>query len=187
MPLKVSPSVEAYLERLPADRRRELERVRAVVRKNLPRGYEETLARGIITYSVPLRVYPETYNGQALWYVAMASQKNYLTLYLMNTYAHAPLAQRLRDGFKAAGKKLDMGKCCVHFKSPDDLPLKEIGKLIAAISSEQWIEMNEQTRLKTKSGQAKAAKAKMSKAKTTAKAKTAKPAALSAKKAASKA
>jgi len=57
-----------------------------------------------------------------------------------------------------AGKKLDMGGCCVHFKSPDDLPLAAIGKLISAISSEQWIEMYEQTRLKTKSGQARIAK-----------------------------
>jgi hypothetical protein len=139
MPLKVSPSVEAYLERLPADRRRELERVRAVVRKNLPRGYEETLARGIITYSVPLRVYPDTYNGQALWYVAMASQKNYLTLYLMNTYAHAPLAQRLRDGFKAAGKKLDMGKACIRFRSADDLALDTIGEIVASTPLEKYV------------------------------------------------
>jgi hypothetical protein len=139
MPLKVSPSVEAYLEQLPADRRRELERVRAVVRKNLPRGYEETLARGIITYSVPLRVYPDTYNGQALWYVAMASQKNYLTLYLMNTYAHAPLAQRLRDGFKAAGKKLDMGKACIRFRSADDLALDTIGEIVASTPLEKYV------------------------------------------------
>ena len=48
-----------------------------------------------------------------------------------------------------------MGKCCVNFKSPDDLPLEAIGKLISAISSEKWIEMYEQSRLMTKSGQAK--------------------------------
>jgi hypothetical protein len=135
----VSPSVEAYLEQLPAERRRELERVRAVVRKNLPPGYEETLATGIITYSVPLRVYPDTYNGQALWYVAMASQKNYLTLYLMNTYAHAPLAQRLRDGFKAAGKKLDMGKACIRFRSADDLALDTIGEIVASTPLEKYV------------------------------------------------
>ena len=60
--------------------------------------------------------------------------------------------------FKAAGKKLDMGKCCVHFESPEDLPLEAIGKLISAISSEKWIEMYEQSRLMTKAGQAQKAK-----------------------------
>ena len=63
---------------------------------------------------------------------------------------------QLKAAFKATGKKLDMGKCCVHFESPDDLPLEAIGKLISAISSEKWIEMYEETRLKTKAGQAKA-------------------------------
>ena len=51
-----------------------------------------------------------------------------------------------------------MGKCCVHFESPDDLPLEAIGKLISAISSETWIEMYEQSRSMTKAGQAKMAK-----------------------------
>jgi hypothetical protein len=51
-----------------------------------------------------------------------------------------------------------MGKCCVHFESPDDLPLEAIGKLISSISSEKWIEMYEQSRLKTKAGQAQRAK-----------------------------
>ena len=113
--------------------------MRAVVRKHLPRGYEETVARGVIVYSVPLRVYPDTYNGQALWYVAMASQKNYLTLYLMNAYAHAPLAQRLRDGFKAAGKKLDMGKACIRFRSADDLALDTIGEIVASTPIEKYV------------------------------------------------
>jgi hypothetical protein len=51
-----------------------------------------------------------------------------------------------------------MGKCCVHFESPDDLPLEAIGQLISAISSEEWIEMYEQSRLMTKAGQAQRAK-----------------------------
>jgi len=66
--------------------------------------------------------------------------------------------EQLKTAFKAAGKKLDMGKCCVHFESPDDLPLEAIGKLISAISSEKWIEMYEQSRLMTKAGQAQMAK-----------------------------
>jgi hypothetical protein len=67
-------------------------------------------------------------------------------------------ARAAEAAFNAAGKKLDKGKCCVHFESPDDLPLEPIGKLISAISSEKWIEMYEQSRLMTKAGQAHMAK-----------------------------
>jgi hypothetical protein len=51
-----------------------------------------------------------------------------------------------------------MGKSCVHFESPDDLPLEAIGKLISGISSEKWIEMYEESRSMTKAGKARKAK-----------------------------
>ena len=69
-----------------------------------------------------------------------------------------PALEQLKVAFKAAGKKLDMGKCRVHFEAPDDLPLEAIGELIAAISSEKWIEMYEQSRLMTRAGQAQLGK-----------------------------
>jgi hypothetical protein len=77
---------------------------------------------------------------------------------MMGAYANRPQLERLKAAFKAAGKKLDMGKCCVHFETPDDLPLDAIGKLISAISSEKWIEIYERSRLLTKAVQAKAKK-----------------------------
>ncbi len=76
----------------------------------------------------------------------------------MGAYASSSQLEQLQAAFKAAGKKLDMGKCCVHFETPDDLPLEPIGKLISAISSEKWMEMYEQSRLMTKAGQAQRAK-----------------------------
>ena len=106
----------------------------------------------------PLSRYPNTYNKQPICYVALSSQKNYCSLYLMGAFWSASQLEQLKAAFAAAGKKLDMGKCCVHFASPDDLPLEAISKLISAISSEKWIEMYEQTRLRTKAGQAQRAK-----------------------------
>src|ERR1700729_2456863 len=116
----------------------------------------------------PLSRYPDTYNKQPICYVALSSQKNYCSLYLMGAFWSASQLEQLKAAFKAAGKKLDMGKCCVHFESPDDLPLEAIGKLISAISSEKWIEMYEESRLKTKAGQAKMAKQGAPSKKTTA-------------------
>jgi hypothetical protein len=129
-----------------------------VVNKHIPRGYDECLVWGTIGWTIPLSRYPDTYNNQPICYVALSSQKNYCSLYLMGAFWSESQLEQLKAAFKAAGKKLDMGKCCVHFESPDDLPLEAIGKLISAISSEKWIEMYEQTRLKTKAGQAQKAK-----------------------------
>ncbi|HLK03964.1 MAG TPA: DUF1801 domain-containing protein [Candidatus Acidoferrum sp.] len=147
-----------YIASLPADRAKTIATVRAFVNKHIPRGYEECLVWGTIGWTIPLSRYPDTYNKQPICYVALSSQKNYCVLYLMAAYGSASQLEQLKAAFKAAGKKLDMGKCCVHFETPDDLPLEPIGKLISAISSEKWIEIYEESRLLTKAGQAQKSK-----------------------------
>jgi hypothetical protein len=153
-----------YIASLPADRAKTIATVRALVNKHIPRGYDECLVWGTIGWVIPLSRYPDTYNQQPITYVALSAQKNFYSLYLMGAFWSASQLEQLKAEFKAAGKKLDMGKCCVHFQTPDDLPLEAIGKLISAIPSEQWIEMYEQSRLKTKAGQAQKAKQGASKA-----------------------
>jgi hypothetical protein len=136
----VRPAAAAtFLASVPADRRADVARVREVILRRLPAGYEEAVVRRMLVYQVPLARYPDTYNGHALWYVALASQKSYLSLYLMGAYGDRGLAQRVRDGFKAAGKKLDMGKSCIHFKRAGDLPLDVIGDIVAALPLERWV------------------------------------------------
>ena len=146
-----------YIAALPADRAKTIATVRALVNKHIPRGYDECLVWGTIGWTIPLSRYPDTYNKQPICYVALSSQKNYCVLYLMGAYWSASQLEELKAAFQAAGKKLNMGKCCVQFQSPDDLPLEAIGKLISATSSEKWIEFYEQSRLKTKAGQAQKA------------------------------
>ena len=132
-------TVHALLAAQPAARRRELETVLALVRKHLPAGYEEAMVKGMVVWQVPLARYPDTYNGHALWYAALAAQKSYFSLYLMNAYADPARAARLREGFGAAGKKLDMGKSCIHFKAADDLALDVVAEAIASTPMERWI------------------------------------------------
>jgi len=131
--------VAAWLAKLPAGRRREMEAVRALVRRELPTGYEEALSGKCLVWQVPLAKYPDTYNGHPLWYAALAAQKNYLTLHLMSAYGDARLARRLRDGFKAAGKKLDMGKACIRFQAADDLALDVIGEVVASTPMDRYV------------------------------------------------
>ena len=147
-----------YIDSLPADRAKTIATVRALVNKHSPRGYDECIIWGTIGWTVPLSRYPDTYNKQPLTYVALSSQKNYCSLYMMSAYMGSTQLEQLQAAFKAADKKLNMGKCCVNFLTPDDLPLEAIGTLISAISTGKWIEIYEQSRLLTKAGQAKAAK-----------------------------
>src|SRR5215218_1778298 len=127
-------SVADYLAALPAERRKAVAAVRKVIRANLPRGYQEGPLLGMIGYYVPLARFQDTYNGQPLMLAALASQASYMSLYLMCVYDDAKLRASFGRGFRAAGKKLNMGKSCVRFKSLDDLPLDVIGKAIAAVS-----------------------------------------------------
>jgi hypothetical protein len=139
-------TVGEYIAGLPKEKADAVKAVRKVILAHLPNGYEETMSATGITYSIPLSRYPKTYNKQPLMYAALASRKNYCALYLMSAYGHAPHARALRDGFEAAGKKLDMGKSCIRFRSADDLELEVIGELIGSITPEKWIEVYEASR-----------------------------------------
>lgn len=131
-------TVSQYLSALSPDERADISRVRRVIRENLPRGFRETVQWGMICYTVPLSRFSTTYNGQALCYAALAAQKNYYSLYLMNVYG-TPAETAFRAHYKATGKKLDMGKSCVRFRSAEDLPLDLIGATIAATSLDDFL------------------------------------------------
>jgi uncharacterized protein YdhG (YjbR/CyaY superfamily) len=148
MVMSKAKTVTEYLAELPPDRRKTISAVRAVVRKSLPKGYKEGIGYGMICYTVPLATYPVTYNGQPLCYAALAAQKQYCAIYLMNVYGDTPTAKAFREGFKKAGKKLDMGKSCVRFKTADDLPLDVIGRTVAATPVKTFIGQYERGRKK---------------------------------------
>lgn len=140
---KKAKTAEEYLADLPADRRETLSTVREVILKNLPPGYEETMNWGMICYEIPLSTYGTTYNGQPIGCAALASQKNYCSVYFTCMFTDSPQKKYLEAEFTKAGKKLNMGQCCVRFKTADDLPLPAIGKIIAGISVKEMIKIYE--------------------------------------------
>jgi hypothetical protein len=140
---------EEYLAQLPEDRRGTVSAVRDLVLRNLPKGYEESMNWGMLSYEIPLERYPETYNGQPLGYVGLASQKSYITLYLMGAYAVPGMAEKIEKAFRDAGKKFDMGKSCLHFRTIDDLEQSVIAETIRAVSVKKYIEHYEANRGKT--------------------------------------
>jgi len=143
--IHTATAVDEYLASLPAQKREAVEAVRAVVLKNLPAGYVETMNWGMISYEIPLSAYPNTYNKQPLMFAALAGQKNYCTLHLMCAGAPA-VAKELAEEFAKAGKKLDMGKACIHFKKAEDLALEAIGRIIARVTPAKFIAVYEASR-----------------------------------------
>jgi uncharacterized protein YdhG (YjbR/CyaY superfamily) len=141
-------TVEQYLAELPAERREVVSKMRDLVRRNLPKGYAETMNWGMISYEIPLERYPNTYNRQPLSYVALAAQKNYYALYLTSAYQDSEQGKQLAEAFKRAGKKLDMGKSCLRFNTLDDLPLDVIARVVASTPPEKWIAQFEAARAK---------------------------------------
>jgi hypothetical protein len=146
MPKSSAATVYDYLAELPEDRRAAIAEVREVVLRNLPAGYVEGMNWGMISYEIPLERYPKTYNKQPLMYAALGSQKNYCAVYLMGVYGDGEQARRFREEFAAAGKKLDIGKSCVRFRTAADLALDAIGTVIAATTPEQYIAIHEAAR-----------------------------------------
>ncbi len=141
-------SVSEYLAALPADRQAALKAVRAVIRKNLPKGFGEQMQYGMIGYVVPHKLYPAGYHckpEEPLPYAGLASQKGHMSLYLMTAYGMPGMADWIKEQFALHGKKLDMGKSCIRFKKLEDLPLNVIGKAVARVSVVDYIRHVEAT------------------------------------------
>ncbi len=141
-------TVEEYLRLLPPEREKALRAVRGVILANLPTGYKEMMQYGMIGYAIPLDRYATTYNGQPLTIAALAAQKNYMVVYLMNVYGDNEMEAWFHNRYRASGKKLDMGKSCVRFKRLEDLPVDLIGEAIGRTSVEEFIEKYEKSRVR---------------------------------------
>lgn len=142
-------TVAQYLASLPPDRRRAISAVRKVILQNLDKDYEEGMQYGAIGYAVPHSVFPAGYHcdpRQPLPFAGLASQKQYMALYLMGTYCgcfdgkETPDAKWFRRAWLKTGKKLDMGKACIRFKSLDDVPLDVVGEAIRRLPARRYIE-----------------------------------------------
>lgn len=144
-------TVAQYLAALPDDRRAAIESVRNVILKNLDKDYEEGMQYGMIGYYVPYKLFPAGYHcdpKQPLPFAALASQKNYMSLYLMGVYRgcgdtatdETPDARWFRDAWTKTGRKLDMGKACVRFRKIEDVALDVVGEAIKRISAKSFIQ-----------------------------------------------
>ena len=135
-------TVKQYLDALPEDRRAAIGKVRAAINKGLPKGYKEGIQYGMPGWFVPHSVFPAGYHcdpKQPLPFAGLASQKNYMSLYLMCVYGDEKHRKWFEGAWKKTGKKLDMGKSCVRFKNVDDVPLDVITEAVKRVPVAAYI------------------------------------------------
>ena len=144
-----SKTPEDYIHELPAERAEHFNKLRETILKHLPKGFEECISYGMIGYVVPHKLYPPGYHCDPkvpLPFVSIASQKNFIALYHMGIYANPELLNWFVAEYpKHCKTKLDMGKSCIRFKKPDDIPYKLIGELLKKMSVKEWIALYEES------------------------------------------
>lgn len=142
MQIKAS-TIEEYIDQISEDRQESFQKLRKIIVENIPKGFEETLSYGMVGYVVPHSLYPSGYHCDPklpLPFLALASQKNFIALYHMGIYAKPDLLKWFVEEFPKHSKaKLDMGKSCIRFKKPDQIPFDLIQELVKKITVEDWI------------------------------------------------
>jgi len=140
-------TVEQYIAELPDDRKKVISELRKQIKKNLPKGFKETMGYGMIGYVVPHSMYPDGYHcnpKDPLPFMNIASQKNFVAVYSMGIYSNPKLLKWFTDEYaKADVGKLDMGKSCIRLKKMDKIPYELFGQLASKVSPEEWIKYYE--------------------------------------------
>lgn len=134
---------DQYIEELPEDRVEAITKLRKVINDNLPKGFKEEMSYGMIGYVVPHEIYPSGYHctpNLPLPFMSFASQKNSINFYHMGIYAEPEILNWFTAEYPKYSKaKLDMGKSCIRFKKPDQIPFELIGELVQKMTVTDWI------------------------------------------------
>lgn len=145
----VATTPQEYLATLPEERKAPMQQLRDTILKNLPDGFTEGMAYGMLCFAIPHSIYQPGYHcnpKQPLPFVSIASQKSFIAIYHMGLYAMPQLLQWFQAEFAAQSKtKLDMGKSCIRFKKPELIPHDLIGELMKKVSAAEWIAVYEET------------------------------------------
>lgn len=147
-------TVDAYMKELPADRLEAMTKLRKVIRKNIPKGFQECMNYGMIGFVVPHKLYAEGYHcdpSMPLPFMNIASQKNNISVYHMGIYADQKILKWFEGEYKKLNiGKLDMGKSCIRFKNMYKIPYDLIGQLAAKITVDEWVGRYEEMKMKRK-------------------------------------
>lgn len=134
---------DSYISQLPEDRKVPIEQLRKTILDNLPSGFKEEMSYGMVGYVVPHSIFPRGYHCDPklpLPFMSFASQKNFIALYHMGIYAKKEVLDWFVAEYpKHCKTKLDMGKSCIRFKKPDQIPFDLIAELCSKMTVEEWV------------------------------------------------
>lgn len=133
----------SYIESLPKERQEPMRKLQEVINANLPEGFEQVMQYGMLSWVVPHSLYPAGYHcntKEPLPFLAVASQKNFIAVYHMGMYADKELYDWFLSEYpKYVKTKPDVGKSCIRFKKPENIPFELIAQLAAKTTPQQWI------------------------------------------------
>jgi uncharacterized protein YdhG (YjbR/CyaY superfamily) len=112
-----APDVDAYLEEVPEKRRDALIALRDACRKDL-NGFTESMEYGGPSYSR---------NGEVE--VGFASQKQYISLYMLRTDVMQAHRHQLAN--------LDVGKGCIRYRRPEQIDMTVVRSMLQATAATQ--------------------------------------------------
>lgn len=145
-------TVDAYMNALPEERKLPMMKLRDIILKSLPKGFKEEMSYGMIGYVVPHSLYPKGYHCSPelpLPFLSIALQKNFIAIYHMGMYANPEILNWFTNEYAQRVKgKLDMGKSCIRFKKPENIPFDLIGELASKMTTKEWIETYENAYVK---------------------------------------
>lgn len=135
--------IENYLASIDEDRRDAFLQLYEVVKDNMPEGFEERMQYGMITWVVPLAVYPDGYlnrEDEPVPFISVGYQKKHLAVYHMGIMGNKPLLQWFEDTYaEVVPTKLNMGKSCIRFTNAKKVPFDLIGELVQKMSMDEWV------------------------------------------------
>lgn len=138
---------EPYLQQLQPDKFEPTKKLLETVHQNLPPDFERLIQYKMPSFSVPKSIYPPGYHCDTnlpLPFISVGAQKNHIALYHCGIYAMPEVLNWFKEEYpKHSKKKLDMGKSCIRFKAPYDIPYNLIAELVSKISCTEWIEAYE--------------------------------------------
>jgi uncharacterized protein YdhG (YjbR/CyaY superfamily) len=142
-----SATIEEYISKLPVERKDAFVQLFDTVAEHIPEGFEPVMSYGMVGFVVPHSIYPEGYHCNTklpLPFINLANQKNFVALYHMGLYASPKLMKWFVSAYaETVSTKLDMGKSCIRFKRPDQIPFELIGQLVGKLTTQDWIDLYE--------------------------------------------
>ena len=140
-------TIKEYINSLPEERKLVIEHLLRTLKENLPKGFEERISYGMPGFVVPHSIYPDGYHcdpSLPVPFIGLASQKNFVALYHMGIYANPDLLKWFIGEYpKHCKSKLEMGKSCIRFKKPEQIPYALIAELAGKMTVQDWVNIYE--------------------------------------------